>query len=298
MVNQIISATRYNSLQGRIAAIVGQGSGDKGYGQNLNTSSVPVLDIVQVSHMNGLYNDFTNAYTHQTGSLPATISTVTTANEITEVLHQSYETLINTIETNRFDVHPTQADLENSGINSTRTTIWGGTALPQSIIHEFTVTFSSSSHRRHFFNAGGELRFAATLSLAVSSGHPDYNKTLDWRNMMLAMQTIVFNYTQTFSTNSSGTGSSIGNLDLTSSYQQIYRKTGSGVYADNEYTIQAKENSGNQIQFRITFFDANVGIGGADEAVNGTLVSTINQYRATGVYVEVPTPVYNLITTL
>lgn len=298
MVNQIISATRYNTLQGRIAAIVGQGSGDKGYGQSLNTSSVPVSQLVQVTHMNGLYNDFTNAYVHQTGGLPGTINTVTIANEITEALHQSYETLINTLETNRFTVHPTQADLESSGINNTRTTVWGGTALPQSIIHEFTVTFSSSTHRRAFFNAGGEVRFAATLTLGVSSGHPDYNKTLDWRNMMLAMQTIVFNYTQTYSTNSSGIGSSIGNYDLTSSYQQIYRKPGSGVYADNEYTIQAKANSDNQLQFKITFLDANVGIGGADEAVNGTLVSQVSQYRPTGIYVEVPTPVYNIITSL
>ena len=123
MVNQIISATRYNELQGRIAGILGAGSGDKGYNATVSSSAVPVLETVLVIHMNNLYADFTNVYAHIYGILPSTISTVTTDNEITEVLYAAYETLITTLETNRFTLHPDQDSLEASGINTTRTTV-------------------------------------------------------------------------------------------------------------------------------------------------------------------------------
>ena len=55
--------------------------------------------------------------------------------------------------------------------------------------------------------------------------------------MLSNMGTIIFNYTETTSTGS-GTGTSIGQQDLTGSYQQIFQKAGSGVYAANDYIIR------------------------------------------------------------
>lgn len=294
MVNQIISATRYNQLQGRIAALLGAGSGDKGYDQSVDSSPVPVGDTVLVTHMNNLYNDFRDVYVHIYGILPTTISTVTSANEITEVLHAEYETLINTLETNRFTVDADYADLEAAGVNSSRASasLWGGDGDPQYLEHEFTITFASANARRGFFNAGGEIRFSATLTPGTSSpSDPNYAKSTNWQAMLSAMGTISFKHSST-TTTGSGTGTSIGNLGLTSTYQTIFTKTGSSSYSDNQYFIQARADNASVIRVKITFQDAVPGGLGVDERVHGDLSSTVNQYRSTGSYVASPSPVY------
>lgn len=294
MVNQIISAARYNQLQGRIAALLGTGSGDKGYDQSVDSSPVPIGDTVLVTHMNNLYNDFRDVYVHIYGILPTTINTVTSSNEITEALHAEYETMIADLETNRFTVDADYADLEAAGVNSSRSasSLWGGSGDPQYLTHEFTITFSSANARRGFFNAGGEIRFSASLTPGTSNpSDPNYQKTVNWQSMLSGMGTISFRYSSTTKTGS-GTGTNVGNLDLTTNYQTIFTKTGSSSYTDNQYYIQAKEDNSSKIRFKITFQDDANGAGGADERVHGALTSTINQYRSTGSYVENPSPVY------
>jgi len=320
-VGDIISAARYNTLQGRIAAILGVGSGDKGYNNTVLSSPVPVGNEVTAEHMQNLADDYTKIYVHQTGSLPGGLigQDVVTRVKSSETglvwddLYDEYETNLTTVETNRFDTHYDYVAVESSSANSTRSTVWGGSALPQSVIHEFTVDFGTANARRGFFNAGGEIRFSAALTHTLAVSDPDYQKTEDWKAMLTAMQTVIFNYDTTESYNlqgtpedvtddtvtGAGTGSAIGNLDLTSSYQTIYTKTGSAAYVDNEYTIQAKAESSSKIRFLITFADDANGAGGADERVNGTLVSSIAHMRADSMsYVSNPAPAYSLITGL
>ena len=317
----IISAARYNFIQGRIAALLGPGSGDKGYNNTVASFSVPVGNEITAAHMNNLKTDYTSIYVHLFGSLPGgliaqDVSTRVVSSEtglVWDDLYAEYEFYLPNLETNRFAIDPDYAALESSGINSTRATVWGGTALPQSITHEFTVSFTTTNARRGFFNAGGEIRFSANLTHSLSPSDPDYQKTVDWAAMLTAMQTVKFNYTSTNSynlngtgedvsddvVNGAGTGTSIGNLDLTTSYQTLYTKTGSGVYSDNLYTIQAKLDNDSRIRFLITFNDGDVGVGGADERVNGTLVSSISHLRADGgIYVSNAAPTYSLVSGL
>ena len=47
-VGDIITAARYNNLQSRVATIMGVGSGDDGYGQNLSSSQV-ALSLIHIS---------------------------------------------------------------------------------------------------------------------------------------------------------------------------------------------------------------------------------------------------------
>ena len=93
--------------------------------------------------------------------------------------------------------------------------------------------------------------------------------------MLTNMGVISFNYQETVSSLANGTGSTIGNYDLTSTYQTIYTKTGSAVYIENEYTIKVKENSNLQLQFLIEFTDDANGSGGADERVEGTIATVV-----------------------
>lgn len=320
-VGDIVSAARYNTIQGRIAALLGPGSGDRGYNNGVSSFSVPVAAEVTAAHMNNLKIDYTAIYVHLFGSLPGgligeNVSTRVKTGEtglIWDDLYTEYEANIVTLENNRFLIDPDYAAVESSGINSTRSTVWGGTALPQSVTHEFTATFSTPNARRGFFNAGGEIRFSANLIHSLGPADPDYLKTVDWASMLSAIRTVKFLYTSTDSFNlngtledvsddtvsGAGTGTAIGNLDLTANYQTIYTKTGSGVYSDNNYTIQAKLDNDARIRFLIVFNDGDVGIGGADERVNGTLTSSVSHLRADGgIYVTNAAPAYGLISSL
>jgi len=168
---------------------------------------------------------------------------------------------------------------------STRTAAWSTT-----VTHDLTVTFSSSAVRNAFFNAGGSLYFTASRS-----GGSTNDQNTDWTNMLSAMGTVKMNYTQT--TASSGTTTSIGNNDLTTTYQTIFTKAGSGSYSTNYYSIQARADSSTVLRFLITFGDSHTGRGYFD-SVDGTLTSVAGQYRPNsgtlpnGYTVTVATPTY------
>lgn len=296
MVNQIISAARYNDLQGRIAALLGAGAGDKGYNNTVASTAVPRTDIVEATDINNLHTDFEKVYVHQTGELPATINRVTATEEITEALHAAFEALILTLETNRFDIDESQDAIEAAGVNSIRNTIWGGTSLPQSINHVVTVNFGTPNARRCFFNAGGEIRFSAELTVDTGAVDPAIvQKNIDWRDMLINMETIKFGRATTTHTGTSNVRTfpqAIGNEDLTTSYQTIFYKTGDAEYIENEYRIRAKLNNDSEIQFEITFSDTDEGSGGADEYVAGSLSSSVSHRRADGDYVRNPSPTY------
>ena len=69
-VGDIIGAARYNTLQGRVATILGVGSGDKGYNNAVLSSPVAVGNVVTAEDLQYLASDYTKIYVHQTGSLP------------------------------------------------------------------------------------------------------------------------------------------------------------------------------------------------------------------------------------
>jgi len=150
------------------------------------------------------------------------------------------------------------------------------------------VSFGSDLAKTQFFKAGGEIRFTASQSGGSSSIN------IDWRNMLSNMGTIKMNYTETTSTGS-GTGTSIGQQDLTGSYQQIFQKSGTGNYAANDYIVQARNQTG-AIQFRIYFQDDKGG--NPDENVTGTTQSNVQHLRASGSNVSLPAPTYTNQATL
>ena len=292
---EIISAARYNELQGRIAGLLGVGNRDKGYNQTVSSNPEPAESIVLANHMNSLKTDFDKVYVHIYGTLPPTISTVTTDDEITEALYAAYETLITDLETNRYVIHPTQSSAESANVNSIKNGLafpWGGTSTPQSINHTIDVGFSSANERRCFFNAGGQIRFNASIDI-TSVGGADLAKNQAWETMLDNSGQIQFGRDETVTTGS-GTAYFLGNEDLTDTYQRIYLKQGdpSGTYAENNWYIEAKEKNDTTITFNIVFHDEDVGAGGADEYVAGVLTSSVSHLRASGTYVNNDAPAY------
>lgn len=288
----IIQAADFNALWSRINAILGNGFGDSGYGQVLSANSVPAQSIVTAAYIENIRDDLNRAFVHQTGTLSTLneisvtdiIAADTSGGDTTKGFND-YLSIMATVEANRFLCDDTQASIE-SAISSTRTTAWNGT-----VTHEFTVTFGDADKRRHFFNAGGQIYLTANLSSGSGA------KYIDWATMLNNMGTIKFSYNSTNATGT-GTGTGIGNYGLSASYQTIFTKTGSGVYAENVYTVQAKQNSSTQIQFLIRFSDNDVGDPNVDENVVGTLSSVIQQRRPSGSYVSVIGPSYSNTSTL
>jgi len=297
-----ITAARINNLQSSIALILGSGSGQNGYGQVV--TSVPVTntgDIATAADMNAIYADILTARVHQVGAGDIGIAEVVqNLNVVAEDTSFNvsdlgvttvdpdgfkkgivdFETLMTQVQSDKASIHTSQAALE-PGVASARSTTWNGL-----IYHEVAVTFSSADARRFFFNTGGELRLTANNTGASTP------KGLDWTALCSELGIIKLNSSAT-TTTGTGSGTSIGNYDLTSNFQSIYQKVGtgsySGVYAGNLYTIKARSDIDTRIIFRIEFndvvFDNNV-----DNNVDGRIESVIQHYRASGgVTVNAPT---------
>lgn len=329
-VGGLIQSSDFNSIRNTVNLVLGTGDGDQlGYGQTLTSTEVSPNDIVRAQDMIDLYADLFTARVHQTGNPPNWISasdglsspttddlvgyfagdtgsdgTSSTATTDLDKGFLDFETAAQEILDDIYLVDAGQMTAAQIG-NSTKTSNWNGT-----ITHVFTVTFANASERRYYFNSGGEIRIDGNLTGGTSvSGNetatPPGTKDEIWQTMLNTMGTIKFGRINTTPTGS-GSGSSIGNYDLTSSYQRVFTKDGSGVYAENVYAIDARSSSSNTIQFRIEFQDNDTGDdttpndpypNAVDEDITGDITSTVTTFRATGV-VEVPNPTYTLNSTL
>lgn len=303
-MSKLITATRYNELRSLVNKILGTSvvtTPDYGYGQTTSTNAVigdvdsnpATVDRITAEQYEQLYLDLIRLRVHQVGAAATTINPYVegdiinnpTADKIEETYIQALETLAANIETDRFLIDfSTQATevelLDSSGnpISSTRLNSQQGT-WNGIISHIVQVEFASGAARRHFFNAGGEVRFNAEVEYAGSQA-----KTVDWQDEIDLIGTISFRANETVSSNSVGTGFSIGSLDLTSTYQLCYDKSGGATYARNHYYIRALEIADNIIQFRIEFEDGqpNDVTFGIDEPVFGDFTSTLKLLQPDG----------------
>jgi len=269
-VGDLITAARYNAMQGQVSNILGTGSGDKGYGQTLTSSQVAVAQLIEDSHMNDLRSDIRKAYLHQNNSYP-TLNVVTTSDIVTDnTLPNSYavfENLSTNIDTNRNTISASRLTTGNTASSYVRTTVWNATR-----VGTFTVTFGTTNHARHFFNSGGAVQIDINISGSGAS------KVSDWNTMYSGMGTLTFANNASSRSGAGGTlTSSVAYTTLTTSFQTIYTSTGAGAYAANNYNIQARFTDAFNlvIQFQITLNDAAVGT--IDEDVNGNLNINVNR---------------------
>ena len=294
-VGEIISAARYNEMQSKVALVMGNGAGDFGYGQNLASSQVVRnTDIVRATHMQKLKTDIDKVYLHQ-NNVASSLPTVAVDDDITDAVYVSYINLIDNIYNNRFDYDISQVTAPETGISSERRTEWGTLDTTQTLAHEVEIRFNNADHFRHFFNSGGEIRLRATLR---NGSGAKYN---DWKSQLAALGIVTINYLNT--TANSGTSFATGAYDLTNSYQTIWTKAGSGAYDDNLITFKALVDN-NVMKVRVEYYDGEPkagitpGTSGVDERVTGILNSIVEQQRATGPNVEVPSPAYKNLRTI
>lgn len=325
-----IFASDYNNIRTTVQSVL-----ETQYGQTLTSSTVAgsSTTIVTASQLSNLYIDLQSAFVHQTGAVSTNIAIPNAGYTIGADIAYNYNTStgqysavtdgtkmgINdyiAVATDVANFDPASTGfppgnlLPGTVTTSTRTTNWGGAGQVQKVYHIVTVTFASVSAKNSYFNAGGEIRF--TASLTSTSG----SKGTDWAALLSAMGTVKFNKYGT--TADSGTSGGIGVDGLTASYQQLLIKSGSGVYADNDYTLEGRNDSSTVLRFRITFDDGDTGTGGQgidpggdddpiDETVSGTLASNAQPARPSSSFivggspvtaVDVPAPVIASVATL
>ena len=295
-VGDTITAARYNTIQARIAAVIGVGSGDEGYGQARASSTVTVGSTITAQHMANLFTDMTKIRLHQTGSVPAEILAPSTGDNIEDSNSSSkegyaqYESLSITAQSARLSASANQLGLQ-SGTSSTRTASWS-----TDINHIFTVSFggysvtngdgsttvvSGAEHMRVFFNAGGTINLSGT----IGSGNTTINN--DWRNLMTSVGTVVFGRA---TTSNGSVGTNYGYSNLPASYTTVFNKTASA-YSANDYLIEALKGT-SSLTFRVTFNEDKVANPNFDEAVDATTTSTVQMNRpnnAASVNITAPT---------
>lgn len=297
-VGDTITAARYNIIRARIAAVLGLGSGDEGYGQAIESSTISSGATITAADMVKLYNDMYKIRLHQTGSAPTEIAqpsvgdTVEDSNTTSKEGYAQYESLSITCQGARLNVNANQTGLQ-AGTSSSRTASWS-----TDINHIFTVTFpgyavtngdgstttiSGAEHMRVFFNAGGTINLSGT----IGSGNTPINN--DWRNLMTSVGTVIFGRS---TTSNGSTGTNYGYSNLPSTYTTVFNKTASA-YGANDYLIEAQKN-GAVLTFRVTFNEDKGPNPNFDEAVTATTTSTIQQRRPNNASsVNVPAPTFN-----
>ena len=323
-VGNLVSAADYNAIYNTVRKVLGDDGADVqvGYGRTLASSAVSIGDVIDSTLLDNLYADLVKARTHQLGTsftwatpadginAPDTgeyigafaadigaggTSADATADEAEGFLDFSQAAA--DILADKYAVGSDQTSILLAD-QATRSTAWNG-----SIIHTVDLVFANVNERRYFFNSGGLAIFTASLTGGNSVAgdqtqtYPDtpaYQKDEIWQTMLNNMGTIYFGRNNTAPTGT-GSGAAIGNYQLTSAYQTIFTKSGSGVYSENFYKIEAKgAQTSNKITFKITFADvdagdnrdADAGFPGegtpVDENVTGTITSTIQTRAATG----------------
>lgn len=262
-----------------INKIWGTGSADYGYGQSTTVSSVTAGATVSATQWNTLLDRMQSIKNHQGSTITSGAGTLSGGDPIAAIL--SISTDITTLGTNRFNVTGSAVTLSNA-VTGTRT--FTGTWNTQ-VIHEVSYTFASVDAARYFFNAGGTLRWDGSMNTFTS----DF-KTLDWENLLeTRFGTFSFGGTSssisgngTLSTNNASTGY----YDLVGTgYNTIFKMFGGQLtyayYNTNYVQIDVKtdgsagSNSGNGyiITIKASMVDASADDGGAEDSMDGNLVS-------------------------
>ena len=277
----VVTAARYNTLQTKVSNVLGTGSSDKGYGVTVTSGQVAAGDVVTASHLTLVHADINKCILHQTASATSAIVSLSAGDIIEETNATTkkgwaqYEAEGTAAETNRLNAAAGNFATATEA-TETRSSAWGGST--DTINTTYTVTFSSADPKRQYFNAGGEIRMV--LSVSGGSG----TKYTSWSTLFGDAGTIKYGRTATTSTGN-GDETTIGNVDMTGSAQQVFQHDvgGGGVYAENDFFVTCRDSSSTVLEFIVTCFDEDAGdqtgTGAAvDEDVSGSTVLTVTSY--------------------
>lgn len=229
--------TNVNALLGTAADVtLGTYTASSTYGYTQGGSSVSAAStggLIYADNATGGFKRLQDDVQSLCAFLGQTVRTgvgtdVTTATTISATTWNNLMLNIKDCWDNRFSPASTSM---SSDSNVTRTTAWTST-----LTEETTWTFASEGAARAFFNAGGAVGVSSTRT-----GGSATTQNSDWASLLSAMGDVLMNYNDTSA--SSGTSAGLGFYELTTAYQQLYIKYGSGAYASNFFKLEGKVNS-------------------------------------------------------
>jgi hypothetical protein len=308
----------FNTIQGMLAKVLGAPTNDDpqfGYNQLLLSSPVALGDKITLSHWTNLRADMIKARGHQTGSGSEAnnIALPTSTSKVTEAFRLAYSNYATTL-TNFKDISgvaPIVQNVPETVSTAVRIDDWNNT-----ITSTVTLNFGDVATARGFFNANGQIK--VTVSLIGPFSTEATIKSTTWAQMFSQMGTITINRNSTFlAVGSTGTTSSLGYFNLTTSDQQLFKKSApSGFYTPNEFTINGKISGGSVI---LTMAYADLDVGNltvnnlprtgttytdpangqvikttVDEYLAGELRQVVSISRPSGSYVSIPAPIITL----
>ena len=296
----VITATDYNNFVANVNAVIGTGTGDKGYGLS-EVSTVSAGGTIQASDWNSLLSGLQKGANHQGTTLTNASNTVSTGGNIVPLSNLGAD--ITLIDTNRLNAAGANMSTGVAGVTSTRTTAW-----TTQVTHTFTVTYASANAARHFFNSGGKIKMAF-----ARSGGSSTNQNTSWTNLFSDLGTVSMAANGTTISGSSqggnGPNGSRGFHQLNATPAEILNTTSSTAdYTANDLDIKASV-SGAVVTITITLNDDHVaetgnytggGLGNAPnegqawtgtDSIDGTLTSTVTFDKADNAsFVQVASP--------
>lgn len=288
---QRVIATDYNFIRDKVVSVLSTGSGQRGYGQPLQSSSVLTGNNITKAQWDKLKDDLISIKQHQDGELPLIVELGTGQVIRYGAGHPNtnYDTLADQCILEKFNIGPGQFVLANKA-SDTHTTAWTTQAqatLTVTFAGGYTVTnadssswvASSSDNARHFFNSGGKIRFSSARTGGANT--PQNNA---WTNLLTTVGPIDFGAIDPVITNF---------YSLTNSYTTFYQRSLTTPYSANYYRLEALCNctdptnvngTADTITFRITWQDTYVSGPSASPAdgVDGTLSITVDELKAAG----------------
>lgn len=195
--DQILVST-YNSIQTKVASVLGQGTGEFGYGVTLLSEPIQAYAQISATQWDALRLDLTKAYKHQTGQSP-TVTDVYDGLPVRWAHAVEYETIADSLVLNKDLVYtgattpPFTAQVEvGSTSSNTIGPGWGINAANQRFVTQrYIISWPNSELARFFFNSGGYLRL--TYDFLYSTGFPN-TKTVGWYNIVAAMKAENFTF--------------------------------------------------------------------------------------------------------
>jgi hypothetical protein len=311
-----VRAADFNLFANDINNIVGIGANDSGYGQShLVITAAVVGGAVTASLWDELLTSMLYASRHQGTTITVPTSTADASWPAVSNIISILPTLtadIATIVSNKLNSSLSYMTVESNQISDSETYVDPTNGTPvwtttNQIFYEAKLAFADPNARRHFFNAGGEIRFDAVLS-SVDAAHA---QSVDWQTMLSAIATVKLSHSSTESSASVGTPG-IGFNNLTSTYQLIYTKGGTGDYSGNQLNIEAKLSGTTDIDVKVKFDDAHPADTGTwsnppysgswtgTDYVAGALTVTLDEFRPSDspYGVSLPSPTYSTISSL
>ena len=307
-VGNTISASTagdFNTIQAIASKVLGapvDATPTFGYNQTVLSVSVPLSGSgdarIYQNNWANLASDLIKARVHQTGDINIGNSLLvpTTSNIISEAFRKNYYDFAQLVLTNANSVAANMTTTANIG-TAARATVWNG-----NIQSTATIDFGSTAGARAFFNAGGYITVACTLT--GSFGTKSSSKDNTWSGMFGAMGTVYLGPNSTYTSGgvvSSGytsTPTNIGFFQLNTGAQTIFTQTPpSGAYAANSFKIRAYlDGTARYIYLQCQYNDdAAVSAGtstfyAGDEYIDGILTQYIGARRASGSYVSLNPP--------